>query len=1455
MKRFFCFIAITLIVVNIQPITAQVIHIGETFSSDTIFQSFPDDRTAYSIHLYGSIQLYSDSSLVRVVLVDTYGSHFLLYEAYPLITDTNAFSITSGCDETCFLDGIIPDSIRVDIISAFCVIDSIKLDTNFISNAAEKQAQVKWINDSIKIAVMNHCISEEHMYWRAGRTRLSANAYSEKELIFGKKHMLYGYDYYLGGIFQSPFLQVQPSSPSVFPEQFNWQDRHDANVDTSFYYDGGDNGASLEQRSGWLTKPKSQTPCQSCYAFSAVALVEAYANLFFNNNTFNPDPGVRHHIDLNLSELKAMRCKQSPFSCTSLGNPQSILYYIQNKYISDENCFPYELAPNNPPCSDTCQNPVELVKISQYNSLSTKTAEYLKEMLIKFGPISCFIYDYPVQNKNHVMLLVGYKIAKEGDIVYHGTGPNDPPIILDSQCGFLDGITWYFKDSGQGQFIPHGLNLNKLDLNESNYLTGDIFRYRSNTETTILCSDEDGDGYYWWGVHRYTNGNQVNPLLCNCPPGVKGDEEDCNDNDPTAGPYVLDPNDPQPLYSCSPVDCETKEGKIDILGDNVWPIEGGDLHIDSNIIIHTNAKLTINCQVFFTPGVKIIVQPGGTLKLEGTPDYPARLTSGCGEFWGGIEVQGDPSLPQRLEYQGMVIINSGIIENATTGIKTINAGVLPDGGGIPLEEGTPSGGIIRATGATFRNNITGVDFLPYRDNASTSNKSFFRGCTFETTKELFDEHLPSYLLKLSGIDTLVIKGSRFRNTRKKTIQPNHRGYGIYSYNAELKLDTIYKTQPVIDEIPCKFDSLNYGIYTMASNLGMSSLDAYNCVFKDNARGLYASGFTLVNPFEVRNSRFYYNDEMTSNPVYLLYLNNCTGFKVHQNTFMGTTSVINDQYGVIVNNALVDNNYIYHNTFQRLTYGIQGLNINRNNNAYIDGGVPIFIPTGLRFICNKFEDVGCNSDFLINANLQYPPVQLGIACNQRNASNISDPTQEPAGNIFSTSHDNNDPYDNLWDINISQSVGDILYTYHISSDPPGLRLFPEFVSNPDKVNYDGKVLTYSEDASCPDTFFPEGDITEFRSEINFANQKIDSLINLLQYLVDEGSTDSLKSMVENSTLEQSYEVYQDLMSASPYLSDSVVKSSIEKEEILPNAMIRDIMVANPQSAKSEELLTALDERADPMPDSLWADILQGMNIVGAMERLVGELSGCMQHRDLYFNALAELFMNDTINPRAQDSLISLFTGDSRIDSRYLLLQYYLTKHDYDQATSIVQAIPSQYDLTEIQSAIHQRVVNLLTVLPLLFTDSLGYLVPDSLQRILLEQIAGTDCDFPGAWARNILIASGLMNYEEPIVNESTLKSSRKDKYHWKSSRSIKSDLKVFPNPAKDYLVIEYQKESDDDQLQIVILDMQGRRIGLYQLDKNTDQKIIPTTGMKTGSYMIQLYVNGVHKKSNKIMVIH
>lgn len=97
--------------------TAQTIHIGGNYDADTLIQPF-NGQKIYQLQVFGKVKLHSDTSLLRVVMVDQYGDDFLVYETYPLITANDTFNIVAGCDETCYMSGLIATSLRIDIINS-----------------------------------------------------------------------------------------------------------------------------------------------------------------------------------------------------------------------------------------------------------------------------------------------------------------------------------------------------------------------------------------------------------------------------------------------------------------------------------------------------------------------------------------------------------------------------------------------------------------------------------------------------------------------------------------------------------------------------------------------------------------------------------------------------------------------------------------------------------------------------------------------------------------------------------------------------------------------------------------------------------------------------------------------------------------------------------------------------------------------------------------------------------------------------------------------------------------------------------------------------------------------------------------------------------------------------------------------------------------------------------------
>jgi hypothetical protein len=237
-----------------------------------------------------------------------------------------------------------------------------------------------------------------------------------------------------------------------------------------------------------------------------------------------------------------------------------------------------------------------------------------------------------------------------------------------------------------------------------------------------------------------------------------------------------------------------------------------------------------------------------------------------------------------------------------------------------------------------------------------------------------------------------------------------------------------------------------------------------------------------------------------------------------------------------------------------------------------------------------------------------------------------------------------------------------------------------------------------------------------------------------------------------------------------------------------------------------------------------------------------------------NVGIEHFMNSTANPWASDSLISLYQSDNRLSSSYLLVQYYLDQHNYTQTNNMLQNIPLSFDMNSRQTAFYDNWLALNDIIPALFTDTTGYLMPDSIQTTALEQLAEEGHYLPGAWARNILIASGLKVYQEPIVFTNQLKSSRKERYHFTRSGLSLSEFKVYPNPARDYIIVEYHKKNHTDEVSVDILDATGKNLQSFPFQNSKNRHIISLNTLLSGSYVIQFNINGTLKVAYAIIVI-
>jgi hypothetical protein len=252
--------------------TAQTIQIDSIFTVDGEIFPFEPDDTIYELSISGSVNLNSDTSLVRVILTDDAGNEWMAYEAYPLILPGKFCVLENVADETMYLQVFSPYSIQIQITDASLTLDFLNLQTEYSENLETQQQSYKAALEERKADSINYYISENQMIWFAGRNEISDKSYFQKKQLFGDKYNICGLDYYIGGIFDHFPIIPSPGDNSNYIAHFDWREKHNAHLSTSMhYYDGDPDITDLpcnilppffihELGNGWMTKVKDQTP-------------------------------------------------------------------------------------------------------------------------------------------------------------------------------------------------------------------------------------------------------------------------------------------------------------------------------------------------------------------------------------------------------------------------------------------------------------------------------------------------------------------------------------------------------------------------------------------------------------------------------------------------------------------------------------------------------------------------------------------------------------------------------------------------------------------------------------------------------------------------------------------------------------------------------------------------------------------------------------------------------------------------------------------------------------------------------------------------------------------------------------------------------------------------------------------------------------------------------------------
>lgn len=922
--------------------------------------------------------------------------------------------------------------------------------------------------------------------------------------------------------------------------------------------------------------------------------------------------------------------------------------------------------------------------------------------------------------------------------------------------------------------------------------------FLTNNEPNQLLLDADGDGIDNWGIGQK-------------PPGASN-YVDCDDNNPMLGSFSAD-------LSCQCI-AQYNSTPISINSPVTW---NATQALEQPLVINSGGELTITSTVYIQKDVIIKVKPGGKLIIDG-----GTLTKACNDLWKGIELIGDKTLPQLPHSnQGYLLIkNNGSINYAQTAVLV--GATNPFDGELDYNK---SGGIIIARDSKFLNNINDVKFLPYYDSQYQTNESEFRNSSFVTSNDTYIDFFPENHIELNGVYGINIEGCTFKydlDAQLTSPLADNLGTGILIIDASLNVlpGCVDPNITPCVTTPTSFNNLRYGI--RAFNTGSNLLfTVKETEFTGNVAGIYLSGYT--------HSKIYYNtfnvstdnintQNLTNQFTGGVYFDGCTGYIIEENEFYSNfnTGFVSSKtdIGIYVKDSGEDDNEIYNNNFHNLNFPIIAEGINKG------------LSTGLTIKCNDLTD-NLNDIYVVEDPLKQRSTGfIGIKVQQ--GVFVNNP-EMMAGNTFSDWFELIPAYSNyLW--NYNNQGENFIYYHHNQGQYDIVKPFDN--------NYTGSTITlnnpfniiFNKNSACPSHISSGGSTTTLAvATTNIATYETDMIA-----LTDGGNTDENNDNIEFGTLEDANTITADLIADSPYLSDTVLKSAINKEDVIQNSMLRDILVENPQSAKSEIILDAIDNKVNEMPGYMMNEIMEGKDTIGDKEVLQSKLSYWKNEKARIHNYRINDYMQNLSISLYTDSILDLYQNEEGINSKYKLAITYSDKGDLTSALSTISDISLNNDLKGMELDINNAYDDYFGVLQSMENDTIAPTDLDSSNVSVLINIANSELPMISSYARGLLLKGNYINYSESIYLPTTNKSARIYSNDKIDEADINSGLKLMPNPAKNYLIVEYEFSSGNNNGIIIVRDMLGNLVKSKGLNNTHDQITLDLTDMPSGMYIVSLY---------------
>lgn len=551
----------------------------------------------------------------------------------------------------------------------------------------------------------------------------------------------------------------------------------------------------------------------------------------------------------------------------------------------------------------------------------------------------------------------------------------------------------------------------------------------------------------------------------------------------------------------------------------------------------------------------------------------------------------------------------------------------------------------------------------------------------------------------------------------------------------------------------------------------------------------------------------------------------TGYAVEENTFTGTGSLLNST-GVRLLNTGEHENRIYKNTFT----GLDVANLAEGENG---GGSGSDDPKGLQYLCNT--QTGNNYDIRVGGGTgiryyQGKPNSGGL-------NSIAD------GNNFS----NNSP-SLLSDYNIESSSEAVIRFYKGNS--------------PQALYTTSNVTQFMADDpnNCPSELYKLDEVTILAGKAGIINDyytnhtAYNNTVYLYDNLMDGGNTQGFSNNIQFNWSNDAWQMRNELLAESPNLSEEILLDAAFTGT-LPDALLMEILLANPLSVKSPEFHEILlNEISNPLPQYM-------VNLLPFAAETPSVRANLEQQMVVY-NENASNAVQSLIGYTLRDSIIELDTvkywleKDNTPKGRFALAEHYLSRGQYVAAQTTLNNVATEFENHfERYGTTYQAYQQLMTLKVNILQNDRTWLDITESEKGQLQTIAyGSSAD-AAFQARSILCFFFEECIEEPIynMNNSSARVIPVNDAMLELTKSL-TNLNVYPNPATDYVTFEYILPEYIEQSTIIITSITGKIIQEFDLKDIEGQLLWDTRAVENGIYFYALKNGDKTLTSGKVSII-